>query len=660
MKKRTKKGFVSTIVGISISFMNAIIQFLLIYWILRTYGTEFNGFIRLTSALTIIGGTTEGALGVSTVILLIKPLADRDFITANEIFSTAKTRYRKTMVIKGILILLIAVLYPLEIMIGPNLLNKGDGLVTEMPLSVQRGDTTEQFGSISFWELMIIITFFGVKNLVTSGVFGVYENLIQADQQNGMRRVIILFTDVLIYGFLFALLNVRVNDIPLNPLICFSVLIIYGFVRGFLVMLYVKRNYPWLKYYKEFNNFQLRKTTGKMFWTSIGQSVLFNSDIIIVVLALGAYGLRTSSMLSLYLIVGLNTRLIMTNFITSFREYFTSIMVRDGRLEWKDYSSYELYIYVVAAFTFVIMALLSPYLVNALYGDLVAADLNGLVDTAPNLNVPALLNANKFMFQKPVFSILYAATTAFILIIQGQYTLIQAKGRIEQISKWIDIIALVFVGLSFGVMLIFTIPQKGDDFIVNSLIAYYSVKIIVMVFTVVFLWCYNWSRGTYNSNTRYTFWNLLVFTVPVVVAILVAFFVLEPFYPVINDQGVATFNEWTKLLLYLVIVIASAFVLVGLISLSIRPKVSLSLFLMLPIVKQIVDKSKSNSRYKRLRDENIDLDYFNSDDELNHAYISSVYNTNNVEFSINTTANLDDIFKPKIYKLKEQAEEVDS
>jgi hypothetical protein len=91
---------------------------------------------------------------------------------------------------------------------------------------------------------MIIITFFGVKNLVTSGVFGVYENLIQADQQNGMRRVIILFTDVLIYGFLFALLNVRVNDIPLNPLICFSVLIIYGFVRGFLVMLYVKRNYP--------------------------------------------------------------------------------------------------------------------------------------------------------------------------------------------------------------------------------------------------------------------------------------------------------------------------------------------------------------------------------------------------------------------------------
>jgi len=109
-----------------------------------------------------------------------------------------------------------------------------------------------------------------------------------------------------------------------------------------------------------------------------------------------------------------------------------------------------------------------------------------------------------------------------------------------------------------------------------------------------------------------------------------------------------------------VLVIVSAFVLVGLTSLSIRPKVSLSLFLMLPIVKQIVDKSKSNSRYKRLRDENIDLDYFNSDDELNHAYISSVYNTNNVEFSINTTANLDDIFKPKIYKLKEQAEEVDS
>jgi hypothetical protein len=48
---------------------------------------------------------------------------------------------------------------------------------------------------------------------------------------------------------------------------------------------------------------------------------------------LGGYGLQTSSMLSLYLIVGLNTRLIMTNFITSFREYFVAVMVKEGRLE---------------------------------------------------------------------------------------------------------------------------------------------------------------------------------------------------------------------------------------------------------------------------------------------------------------------------------------
>jgi len=658
--KKTKKGFVSTIVGISISLINAIIQFLLIYWVLRTYGTEFNGFIRLASAFSIVGGTTEGALGVSTVILLIKPLANRDFITANEIYSTAKTRYRKGILTKIILLSLIAVLYPLEIMIAPSLLNGQEKPVFEMALFLDG----QNFLNIPLYQLIIIVFFFGIKNIISSSVFGVYENIIQADQQNGLRRVIILFSDVLIYGIIFALLNIRINDDPLNPTIVFSILLLYALVRGAFIMLYVKRNYKWLKYYREFNNFQLRKTTGRMFWSSIGQAILFNLDIVIVMITLGAYGLRTSSMLSLYLIVGLNTRLIMTNFITSFREYFVSVLVRNGRLEWKDYCNYELYIYAVAAFTFVIMALISPYLVNTLYGDLVQTELDKLIDTqqtlkdsggiSPNLNIMALQNAKEFIFQKPLFSFLYATTTALILIIQGHYTLIQAKGRVEQVSKLIDIAAGLFVGISVVMILVFSIPQVDNMFIVNALISYYIVKVVFMFAIVIFLWFYNFLKGTYNSNSHYTFLNLLVLLIPIVLSILASIFILEPLYPVAytTQDGtlVSTFGEWKSLILYLLALIPTSFFTVTLIALSIRPKVAVSLILMLPVVKQIVSKSQKTSRYKRLRAENIDLDYFNSDEDLNYAFVS-LYR-NNVEFSINTVINIDDVFKPKIYKIK--------
>jgi hypothetical protein len=206
---------------------------------LRIYGNEFNGFIRLTSAFTIVGGTTEGALGISTVILLIKPLENRDFITANEIYSTAKTRYHRGMITKTVLILLIAILYPLEIMIGPSILNGDSQPVFNMALTFEGTN----FLNIPFYQLAIIVLFFGFKNVFTSGIFGVYENIIQADQQNGVRRVIILFCDVLIYGLIFGLLAIRIDDVPLNPLAPFSILLLYGFLRGALIMLYVKRNY---------------------------------------------------------------------------------------------------------------------------------------------------------------------------------------------------------------------------------------------------------------------------------------------------------------------------------------------------------------------------------------------------------------------------------
>jgi hypothetical protein len=71
---------------------------------------------------------------------------------------------------------------------------------------------------------------------------------------------------------------------------------------------------------------------------------------------------------------------------------------------------------------------------------------------------------------------------------------------------------------------------------------------------------------------------------------------------------------------------------------------------MLPVIRQIVDKSKKNSRAKRLRAENIEFDEEENDKKRpDYTRISSEIN---IEYSINTVINVDDIFKPKIYKIK--------
>ncbi|ARU92237.1 hypothetical protein SCLARK_001792 [Spiroplasma clarkii] len=86
----TRQGIFSTIVGTMISLLNAVIQFLTIFFVLSTFGSQFNGFIRLVSSFSMIIMTADAALGVATTILLVKPIVQNDWITANEIYSTAK------------------------------------------------------------------------------------------------------------------------------------------------------------------------------------------------------------------------------------------------------------------------------------------------------------------------------------------------------------------------------------------------------------------------------------------------------------------------------------------------------------------------------------------------------------------------------------------
>jgi hypothetical protein len=124
----------------------------------------------------------------------------------------------------------------------------------------------------------------------------------------------------------------------------------------------------------------------------------------------------------------------MSNFIISFREYFTTLIAKNGRIYWKSYTKYELYTYIIAGFTFVNMLILAPYFVNALYGNLARESINAMVATKINTKV-SLINSLNFIFSNFWFSGIFAFSTSLSLLCESQMTLIQAKGQAEGVAN---------------------------------------------------------------------------------------------------------------------------------------------------------------------------------------------------------------------------------
>ncbi|QHX36362.1 hypothetical protein [Spiroplasma sp. BIUS-1] len=581
----TRQGIFSVIVGTTISTLNAIIQFLTMYWVLEKFGTEFNGYVRLVTSFSAIIATAEGALGIAASILLVKPLVNNDWISANEIYSTTKKSFKKSALLGLVLVSLTAIGYPLYAGIS-----SGGGSIFNPSswndIFINLSGKTE--GRAEYWMLMLVALIFGTKNFVSAYWFSVYETIIIADNKNVIRRMTILFTDVLVSGLTFFLLA-KVN----NPIVPFIPTILYSPIKGLLIYMYVKKKYLWLKYYKDFNSFKLNTTQTKITWSTLSSTLLLNSDIAIVSVILG---LNVSSTLSLYLVVALNVRLIMTNFVVSFREFFVTLVARRGRINWDSYAKYELYTYLIAAFTFINMSILSPYFVSALYGK----NINIIGDEASQ-------KAFEYMFYTPYFSILYAAVTSFAILCDGQMTLIQAKGRYGEVSKFQNIVGIVYIiSAPLLVFALVTTGVGGINRLVIGIITMYSIKLACLVIRYGYLWVYVWKYVTYNSNKKHVLNNFLILVVPTVMSILLNTLLISHRLNIKEStSGSATIGPLVLLFFGTILLSISALVLFSYI---LNAKAFNGIIRNLPLVQKIILKRSTEARKKRFEEYGIDVD----------------------------------------------------
>ncbi|WP_342256640.1 transporter [Spiroplasma endosymbiont of Poecilobothrus nobilitatus] len=567
----TRRGIFSILIGAFTSLIGTCFQFTLMYLLIRSYGSQFNGFVKNSVAIVAFLGTVEGGLGAITVIFLVKPLLQKDWIKANEMVNTAKHQYKISGYIGIILLIAIAVGYSAYI------------YLFEKNFSILWNDETISY---PLWKMILIVFIIGSKNLIALFWTAAYENLMQADQNNHLRRLILMICDLISYSIVFYLISIAIDLV-----FVFLIFLLYSVMKGSLVYLFIKLHYPWVRIDRQRDNMQLVKSSNIVVFKNIGETLLINGDVIITALLLG---LRISSTLSLYMTITVGVRSIIMILINSFREFFAAWTAKNGRVDWQSYMKFETYAFMIAGFLFVNQFILSPYFVTTLYAPQIIEQIR-TSDSTLNPWTSQEREIFKSIFYQPAFSLLVALSSVFIVLAEPANVLVYAKANYKQ-----TVIPTFIIGCLNIVFCFFSALLWRFGF--NNLeAALYSILIITCLMSFLrflYLWCYNWIFLTYNSNFKGVFRNWMILLVPMVIAILVNYLFLSKTH---NPNQIYNINlqpvwGWQKLLnFFFGLIFASLFVIFAN-SIFWAPGSVRGIFLRLPLVYKIWTKRQDKMR----------------------------------------------------------------
>ncbi len=614
MVKRRQNIF-NTVFSLFINVLSFVIQFMLIYLLIDSYGTQFSGFVRINTTVFSFVGGTDGGIGIMTVLFLIKPLMNKDYEKSNEIIATSKNTYIKLFFVTLMIILVV--------MLGFIIFYY---FILKQQIEIVSSSESSSSYYLSIIGMIVIIVSIGFKNLISFVWTGVYENLLQADQNNYINRLVVLIADLILYSILFLLINEKNN-----PIYVFLIFIFYSFAKSILLKIYVKIKYPWLNLKN--NEFEPRLNLRTKYITiyKISNSILNHLDLVIAAVLLG---FQTTAFLSLYLIVVSAFRNITNGFINSFKEYFAILSNKEGRIYWNDFQNFERYTLGVAGVVLILQYLFAPYLVNALFKNIISPS-----EFDDNLQLGLLYNN---MFKGFVFTALTATQTFIYIITQPHNIMIYSKGYFNKVSIISLIISIFASILSFSIGLITLILTKHDY--TKSIYAEYGVFLVFMIIQFFYLYYYSWSKLTYDSNFKNIFKNGIMTIIFFISAILLRKLWLENsiWKLFTSDVDNIYWEKWDNFIrLFLLTLIVSISIVITTMTI-LSPKWFWKLFLSLPFIKIFINwKNKKN-----VIDETND-DIFIQD--IDGVYIK--INTDQKRLDKNKKLNKD-LIKEEVYILK--------
>ncbi len=471
-----------------------------------------------------------------TVVYLIKPLLNKDWIKTNEIVNTAK---RQNMIFgfwtMGLLFILAIAFALYE--------TRGGGATH-----------TLENGSVANFGLVFgIFIFVGIRWLPILFFSAAYENLLQASNQNYFANLAKLAAEILVYMFIIGLLVLKVY-----PLVPFLIFFLAACIRSYLVVFYVKRHFLWLNnYYRKFNK-TLIKNAFYATVHKIGIMFLLSSDIIIIYLILG---FRVGSLFTFYSTITITIRLLMINLMQAWRCYYALWIADEGRLYAKDFKKLDFFAFLLASFAFINQFISSPYILNAIYN----GSANDIMHSEAWSNQQRIIYENIFL--KPTFSLLMGLVAALAVISEPFQMLIFAKKKYSK-TAWVTL-GFGIMNVVLGLILCSVFSAELHSYI-WALYSTVIVEIVLFSFYYCYLWVYNWFYLSYSSAFFSSIRNWILLLGSIIVATLIIYLLVYP-----SNIGYGRFGShslssrvstWriSYLLMILFIILGLSFVTIGL------------------------------------------------------------------------------------------------
>lgn len=490
----TRKGVFNTLVGVIMTIIISVFQFTFLFVINSQYEGEFVGLIRVIVSFLAYLSLTEGGLGLITMFSLYRPLQNGDYETVNDIVNTTRKTYQRTGKIYLTVVVSVAFLVALL-----------KGLLPDVFLG---------FVDIKFWELAIVILCLASKELIFFYFSGAYQNLIQSDQKGYLNRLVFIFSEIIMYIFLISLF--LVPNIPF--FVPFFAYLICGIIKTVVTYIVVKIEYPWLQHKKWIKQKRLLKQSWWVALSRLPELVISNIDVILVTIFLS---LSFTTIYSYYLIIAATIRSIALILISSFREVLGYWIAKSGRIRWSTYTRFEMYAYMVAAFTFICQFVISQYLISSIYGN-------------------QYLNANNqennriffdFFLSSPTFILFLSLKNALEVATEPGKVIVNATVKHKETiwGSYIQALIILVLGISLG----WSLSATGHRDWALYMIMFSGF--VGWVYRLISIWFYVWKNLTYNSDLRYIVQNSLILILPMLITILFNFLYLFKAYPPVNN-----------------------------------------------------------------------------------------------------------------------------
>lgn len=486
----TKKGIFNTLIGVIMTIVISILQLTFLYITGNTYGDKINGLIRVIISFLTYLSLTDGGLGLITIFSLYRPLQNHDYETVNDIINTTRKNYQHSGKIYLMILVIIAFFIGFASTQWPSL-----GLHMD----------------IEFWQVALIIISLGSREIIFFYFSGAYQNLIQADQRGYLNRLIFIFSEIIMYILIITLLVIRPHNEPLAMYIPFLAYFVCGVLKAFVTFVVIKIEYPWLQHKKWTKQRRMLKQSWWIGLNRLPDTIISNIDIILITLFLS---LTTTSIYSIYLIIGITMRSIALILISSFREVFGYWIAKSGRIRWVVYTKFELYAYIIAAFLFINQFFITQYLVC----DIGVAPSSNMNEFTSSEN----LFTNLFLTQ-PWFILLFSLKNAIQVATEPGKVIVNATVKHKE-TIWGSYIQAL-INISLGVILGLILSnigwkQANYQYLSFSLYMIILASCIAWIYRLISIWVYVWKHLTYNSDLRFIIQNTLVLILPILSAIL--------------------------------------------------------------------------------------------------------------------------------------------